>query len=102
MKVKLNILVDKNSVRLYGNRDFFRYLQQRLEHLISCPEGGYCEFQTVALGGDQIDLTERASYVVLKMPEGGETIEDAEIINIDDYDVVFMTVEDQDFVEKQA
>ena len=94
--VKLNILVAEDSVRLYGNREFFQYLQRQIDHLIECPKDGYCEFQTVSLASQRPDLVEKPEMAIHRMPEGAESYDNAVEIQPDDFDVILMTVEDTD------
>ncbi|WP_421700992.1 hypothetical protein [Aliiroseovarius sp.] len=97
MKVRLEIRHQEDGVRVYGNREFFVHLRSELDHLIECPPGGYCEFQSVSLCAERPSgLDEKPQYRVLKqVSEGPEGVE-FRSVDPELYDLILMTVEDDD------
>lgn len=96
-RVELEVLVSDGSVRLYGNKAFFRHLQSQIDLLLSCPPHGHCEYQTVSLEAElPAGLTERPDYRVLRIDRDEEDISRAQKVPDGEFDVIFMVVEDRE------
>jgi hypothetical protein len=95
-RVELKVLLSNSSVRLYGNRAFFKHLRSEVDRLIDCPPLGHCEFQTISLEAELPDgLSVRPKYNVLRIDDDEEDFERAEILPKDAFDLVFMVVENE-------
>ena len=94
--MKLNVVFNRHTVRVYGDREFFARLAKESIRISQSELDQYCEFQTIELSEAVEAGKDSVEYRVF-WAENMMDFSSYERVDEREFDLVFMGIEDKDF-----